>query len=216
MSPPLLRLKRKNARILKITWSLVAVALAFMIENVLVDPVLHKKFPRLPSLLPPPLSTAWLIAFALLSILLAVLLVCLVFVLRHPGIRSRLKIQTGAALALTFLLGLFWMHRTAGPPGEAIARAVIAQRKDLPSGHGANLTWRASSSIIVGYNIYRSDHKSDAPAGYSRLNQLPVKELTYFDSSVEPGKTYSYVVKAVDGKGVESAPSNESVAAIPR
>jgi hypothetical protein len=213
MSPSLLRLKRKNARILKITWSLMAVAGVFLIENILVDPLLQKKFVRLPSLVPPPLSIAWLTVFGILSILLAVLLVCLVFVIRHPGIRSDTKIQTGAAIFLTFLLGLFWMQKTAGAPGEAIARAAIAQSKNLPPGHWANLTWKASSSRIAGYNIYRS-HVSGS--GYTKLNSVSVKELTYFDSSVVPGKTYFYIVKAVDEKGEESAPTNESSATIPK
>jgi len=211
MSPSLLRLKRKNARILKITWSLMAVAAVFVIENVLVDPLVQKKFARLPSLVPPPQSIAWFIVFASLSVLFAVLLVCLVFVIRHPGIRSRPKIHTGIALSLTFLLGLFWMYRTAGTPGEAIAQAALAHRKS-PAGHGANLTWIASSAKITGYNIYRSDLSG---SGYSKLNPSPVKELSYLDSSVEAGKTYYYVVKAVDEKGLESAPTNETFAKIP-
>jgi hypothetical protein len=213
MSPSLLRLKRKNARILKITWSLMAVAVVFLVENVLLDPLIHKKFVRLPSLVPPPLSIAWLIVFGMLSVLLAVLLVCLVFVIRHPGIRSNIKIRTGIALSLTFLLGLFWMQRTAGAPGEAVAQAAVAQRKNLPPGHWVNLTWKASSSKIVGYNIYRSDISG---SGYTKLNSLPIAELTYLDSSVAPGKTYFYIVKAVDEKGVESTPTNESPATIPQ
>jgi hypothetical protein len=213
MSPSLLRLKRKNARILRITWSLMAIAAVFLVENVLLDPLIHRKFVRLPSLVPPPLSIAWLIVFGMLSVLLAVLLVCLVFVIRHPGIRSNIKIRTGIALSLTFLLGLLWMQRTAGAPGEAVAQAAVAQRKNLPPGHWVNLTWKASSSKVVGYNIYRSDI---AGSGYTKLNSLPITELTYLDSSVVPGRTYFYIVKAVDEKGVESAPTNESPATIPK
>ena len=212
MSPSLLPLKKSNARILKTTWSLTAVVALFMIENVLIEPLLHKKFPRLPSSIPPPPSPAWLIVFAIVSALLAVLLVCLVFVLRHPGIRSRRKLQTGIALSVTFFLFLFWLRRTSGNAAEAIAQAASPQSRNLPSGHWASLAWRPSSSIVVGYNIYRSDVSG---SGYTRLNASPVQELSYLDSSVEPGKIYFYIVKAVDAKGTESAPSNETPAAIP-
>src|ERR1700676_5017403 len=208
MSPSLLRLKRKKPRILNSPRCRIVVPAVFCLENPLVGPLVHKKFVRLPSLVPPPQSLVWLIVFASLSVLFAVLLVCLVFVIRHPGIRSRPKIHTGIALSLTFLLGLFWMYRTAGAPGEAVAQAALAQRKS-PAGHWVNLTWIASSSKITGYNIYRSDISG---SGYTKLNPSPVKEPTYLDSSVQAGKSYYYVVKAVDEKGVESAPTNETVA----
>ena len=213
MSPSLLPLKKRTARILKITWSLTALVALFILENILLDPLLHKKFPRWPSLIPPPPSPAWLIIFSIVSIFLAVLLVCLVFVLRHPGIRSRRKLQTGIALSLTVFLFLFWLHRTGGSAAEAIAQAASAQNGNLPGGHWANLTWRPSSSIVVGYNVYRSDVSG---SGYIRLNATPVRELSYLDSSVEPGKTYFYIVKAVNAGGVESAASNETPATIPK
>lgn len=47
------------------------------------------------------------------------------------------------------------------------------------------------------------------------LNSSPDASLTYTDSTVTSGTTYYYIVTAVDGAGIESAYSNQSVAVIP-
>jgi hypothetical protein len=82
-----------------------------------------------------------------------------------------------------------------------------------PQPHSVDLTWNASQSQgVVGYNIYRS---TVSGSGYSKVNGTLNASTSYTDSGVTAGQTYFYVVKAVDGNGVESGPSNEVQAVIP-
>jgi fibronectin type 3 domain-containing protein len=76
--------------------------------------------------------------------------------------------------------------------------------------HSVNLSWKPSTSAVVGYNVYRR-----GPWGVIKLNSKPVTETSYVDRSVLPGETYFYVIKAVSTKGTESTASNEIRADIP-
>jgi hypothetical protein len=78
--------------------------------------------------------------------------------------------------------------------------------------HSTTLSWGASSSTVVGYNVY-SGSVSGGP--YNKLTSSPVAVLTYKDSSVQSGKTYFYVVTAVNSSGGESTFSNQATASIP-
>ena len=51
---------------------------------------------------------------------------------------------------------------------------------------------------------------------YQLLNSSPDPQTTYVDSTVQTGVTYDYVITSVDSSGLESAPSNEVTATIPR
>jgi fibronectin type 3 domain-containing protein len=82
----------------------------------------------------------------------------------------------------------------------------------LVAAHSATLTWSASTSIVVGYNVYRG---STSGGPYTRLNSSLDAGTTFTDSSVLSGQTYYYVVTAVDSNDVESADSNEVTAVIP-
>jgi hypothetical protein len=82
----------------------------------------------------------------------------------------------------------------------------------LPPGHSVDLSWNASASSVVGYNVYRGT-QSGGP--YTRLNSSLQSDTTYSDTNVQPGTTYFYVVTALDGSSQESAFSNESMAVIP-
>lgn len=82
----------------------------------------------------------------------------------------------------------------------------------LQPAHSVALAWNASSSAVVGYNIYRGG-QTGGP--YTRLNASVQPGLTYSDTAVQAGVTYFYVVTAVDGNSVESTFSNESAALIP-
>jgi fibronectin type 3 domain-containing protein len=62
--------------------------------------------------------------------------------------------------------------------------------------------WTASTSTLVGYNVYRGTVSGGA---YTvKLSSSPVPRTAYTDTTVEPGQQYSYVVTAVDSNGVES------------
>jgi putative Ig domain-containing protein/centrosomal CEP192-like protein/Ig-like domain-containing protein len=78
--------------------------------------------------------------------------------------------------------------------------------------HSTALNWTASTSIVVGYNIYRG---SASGGPYSRLNSTPNAGTSFSDTAVLSGQTYFYVVTAVDSQSVESVYSNEVQAAIP-
>jgi len=84
---------------------------------------------------------------------------------------------------------------TSGPPGPQ---------------HSVNLSWKASTSPVVGYNVYRR-----GTSGLVKLNTVPVPGTNYVDSTVQPGQTYFYMTRAVNAKGRESTPSNEVRADIP-
>jgi fibronectin type 3 domain-containing protein len=70
----------------------------------------------------------------------------------------------------------------------------------------------ASTSTVVGYNIYRG---SVSGGPYALLNSAPNSSLSFTDSAVVSGQTYFYVVTAVDASGTESVVSNEVSAIIP-
>lgn len=75
------------------------------------------------------------------------------------------------------------------------------------------LSWAASPSSVVGYNVYRGT-TSEGPYS-SKLTSSPVASLTFTDSSVLAGQTYYYVVTAVNSSGVESADSSPAAATVP-
>ena len=79
--------------------------------------------------------------------------------------------------------------------------------------HKVLLTWGASSSPGVGYNLYRSS-TSDPPR-FLRLNPTLIQALTYTDDTVENGVTYTYVARAADALGDESPDSPRFVITIP-
>ena len=96
---------------------------------------------------------------------------------------------------------------------EASTSANVQQRSaSTPAGpqHSVNLSWKASTSPVVGYNVYRR-----STSGVVKLNLEPVTGTSYVDRTVQPGQTYFYVTKAVNARGTESSPSNEVRADIP-
>jgi hypothetical protein len=79
--------------------------------------------------------------------------------------------------------------------------------------HSVTLSWAASSSAgVVGYNVYRST-VSGSP--YARITSGPDGSMSYTDIAVSAGKSYFYVVTAVEGNGTESTYSNQAMAVIP-
>src|SRR5579859_2756738 len=78
--------------------------------------------------------------------------------------------------------------------------------------HSATLTWKASTSKVAGYNVYRS---TESGKNYQKINSSLVRGLTYRDNKVVSGVTYYYVTRAVDAQGHESVNSNETSVSIP-
>jgi hypothetical protein len=78
--------------------------------------------------------------------------------------------------------------------------------------HSVALTWNPSASTVIGYNAY----SSAVPGGsFVKLNPTPMATSSYTDTTVQSGKTYYYVVTAVDSSNNESNYSNQVSATIP-
>jgi hypothetical protein len=77
---------------------------------------------------------------------------------------------------------------------------------------GVSLSWDASTSVVVGYNVYRST-LTGGP--YVRLNASVIPGTNYADSTAKASTTYFYVATAVDADGVESILSNELKVILP-
>lgn len=78
--------------------------------------------------------------------------------------------------------------------------------------HSVSLSWTASTSTVVGYNVYRGT-VSGGP--YTLVNSSLVPGTTYTDLGIASGQTYYYVVTAVNSSGSESVYSNQASAAVP-
>jgi uncharacterized repeat protein (TIGR03803 family) len=78
--------------------------------------------------------------------------------------------------------------------------------------HTVNLTWDASTSQIIGYNIYRA---TSAKGPYTKLNSTVNVPTSYSDMTPQGGKTYFYAATSVAQDGTESKYSNLGKATIP-
>lgn len=95
----------------------------------------------------------------------------------------------------------------AVPTGlEAVPGGVAASDRSI------DLSWTPDTELdLAGYFVYRQEVSPEgALAGASiRLNQTPVPEPAYRDSTAVAGQRYAYRVTAVDTSGNESAPSTD-------
>lgn len=103
----------------------------------------------------------------------------------------------------------FESNATNSPATETLAGTGTQQQQ---SQHSVSLNWDASTSQVVGYNVYR---RIGSTGSYARLNPSLNTATAYTDNSVQSGQTYDYVTTAVDANNVESTYSNEATAAIP-
>jgi fibronectin type 3 domain-containing protein len=74
------------------------------------------------------------------------------------------------------------------------------------------LSWVASTSQVMGYNVYRGTSTSGP---YTKLNASPDANTSYADSTVSDSKTYYYYVTSVSPSNVESSPSNKVTVTVP-
>jgi hypothetical protein len=79
-----------------------------------------------------------------------------------------------------------------------------------------DLIWTpVSNTDLAGYNIFRSEDGSTGEK-MSKVNSEPVKTPSYRDTTVAPGKTYTYSVSAIDVRGNESAKSETAIESAPQ
>ena len=117
----------------------------------------------------------------------------------EPDGRARSTLSTVAAATPVDLT-------PPSPPGNVVA---------VPAETAVRLAWNASpEEDVAGYIVYRAEAPGSA---YVRLTPTPVTTTTYIDRTVERGKTYSYVVTAVDRaiRPNESARSGPAGASVP-
>ena len=100
---------------------------------------------------------------------------------------------------------------TSGATNPSVTESVTGTGMPSPQ-HSVSLSWTASTSRVIGYNVYRGT-QSGGP--YTAITTAPDASTAYTDSTVFAGSTYYYVVTAVDSSGHESAYSNQAQAVIP-
>ena len=81
-----------------------------------------------------------------------------------------------------------------------------------PPSHSVSLSWVASTTPNVSYNVYRS---ATSGGPYTKINGSLIAGLSYVDTAVVAGQTYYYVATAVDSTSTESAYSSQASAVIP-
>jgi hypothetical protein len=201
-----LRPSGQSSRLTLIAWGLASLLFLFTAENIWIDPWLRNKFHKMPSMVPEAaLSGTWFLALMVGGVALALLVMCQILLTQDRSASARIKVGTGIAVLVVFLLSAQWVRVTSGWPS-------LIRLRSRGTTHTVKLKWRASSSQVTGYNVYRST----TPAGnYVLINSSPVPGTTFTDNTVEGGLTYYYVTRAVDALGRESVNSNEASAAIP-
>jgi fibronectin type 3 domain-containing protein len=80
------------------------------------------------------------------------------------------------------------------------------------SSHSVDVIWSPTTSVVSGYNVYRST-VSGGP--YAKVDPALLATDTYTDTAVQAGQTYFYVVTSVSADGVESADSTQVSATVP-
>jgi hypothetical protein len=81
-----------------------------------------------------------------------------------------------------------------------------------PIVHSVSLSWSDGDTTVTGYNTYVA---SVSGGPYLKLTSTPAAGTSYVDSSVQSGRTYYYVVTALDSTNQESTYSSEIAAIVP-
>jgi hypothetical protein len=144
---------------------------------------------------------------------------------------------SGAILGTVVLLTTSLSSQAEKPDAASQRSAVVGpQPSDLPlcggpsskktpspltaHPHSVRLTWNAIAAVshatdaIHGYLVYRS-LASRTYAESDRMNKALLQGTGCIDTTVEAGKTYYYLVKAVTRAGKQSAASIEIKAVVP-
>jgi HYDIN/CFA65/VesB family protein len=78
--------------------------------------------------------------------------------------------------------------------------------------HSVSLSWTDGYTGVTGYNTYVA---SVSGGPYLKLTSTSIAGTSYVDSSVQSGRTYYYVVTALDSTNQESTYSSEIAAIVP-
>jgi hypothetical protein len=89
---------------------------------------------------------------------------------------------------------------------QRVTNASLGKLCSVYNAHAANLSWTASTTPNVTYNVYRAAASTGPFA--TPLNSSPITGTTYVDTTVQAGQTYYYAVTAVTSNGTQSATSS--------
>jgi fibronectin type 3 domain-containing protein len=92
-----------------------------------------------------------------------------------------------------------------------LRRWYARTQKESNGRHSVTITWAPSKSAVAGYYVYRFS----SPDDLARVSSGIVAATQYTDKTVEGGKTYTYYVKSLDSRGIESAPSEKITVKVP-
>lgn len=100
------------------------------------------------------------------------------------------------------------LHKDAGAP--TVLRQTYLQpppaprnASALPEDRGARLSWEApllgTEETLIGYQIYR--RSQNLPLDPAPINSLPLQKTHFDDFSLENGRTYIYLIRALVRRG---------------
>jgi fibronectin type 3 domain-containing protein len=124
----------------------------------------------------------------------------------QPRTRAVDSSRNAILFAIALIVGVLTMSGCAGVATQNTGLNVLA------TDHSVSLSWNPSTSVVAGYRVYRS---LQSGAFYTLLTSTVVAGTSFEDLAIEKGKTYYYVVTAVDAQSNESAYSNEVFATVP-
>jgi len=131
------------------------------------------------------------------------------------GVNVTLAPNQGTAITVNFdplspggVTGNLFVNST----GPTVQVGLNGQGSGQTVAHTVSLGWTASSSVVIGYNVYRG---SVSGGPYSKLNSAVDATTSYADGTVSAGLTYFYVVTAINSSNVESTFSNQVSVTIP-
>jgi hypothetical protein len=101
---------------------------------------------------------------------------------------------------------------TSNATDSTLAISLSGTGVQPPVSHSVTLSWNPSTSVILGYNVYRGA-VSGGP--YTLQNTSLLASGSYVDNNVQSGSLYFYVATAVDGNNVESGYSSEISVPVP-
>ncbi|MGI9102809.1 MAG: choice-of-anchor D domain-containing protein [Terriglobales bacterium] len=96
--------------------------------------------------------------------------------------------------------------------GKVLGTVALSGSGVAPLGHTATVSWNASASTVLGYNVYRSTQNGGP---YTKVNSSVDGSLSFSDATVSSGQTYYYVVTSISSTGYESGYSAQVTAVIP-
>ena len=197
---------RAKSPIARIAWVLAGTICVFAVENIWIDPwAARRSHHRLPSFVPETLGGTWFLVLLALGATLTLAVFCQVMLMRDARVAGREKARTAAGVLAAAILASEWFVATGG---MILFEPMRPHRRD----HRVTLTWQASTTKNVRYNIYRGPTPGFHP---NKLNSSPIDGLTFIDTTVKSRTRYYYVGRAVDATGHESSDSNEVFADVP-